>query len=190
MKFINKDAKIRLYDGTTPTPFYFEFCLDNGDLSAPLNAADHERMLIMSRGKATTCTHYITGNDMMPLEPIDISFTVMVNDSNKYIELLNWIGGADVNGHPIVSTKGNHPRLNGTVGVLTFRDSTKKAFNLEYRVTGDGQSIDYFWNEVYFDLGGMTMTEAEDGINLTFAGKCYGTIGTQSTWTVGTDVTA
>jgi len=190
MKYINKDAKIRMYDGSTPTPFYFEFCLDNGDLSAPTHSPDNERMLIMSRGKFTSCTHYITGNDMTPLEPIDISFSVMVNDSQKYVYLMDWVEGNAVNGHIIDSTKGDHPRLNGTVGILTFRDNSKKAYDIEYEIAGAGETLCYFWNEVYFDLGSMTMAEAEDGVNITFSGSCYGTVGTKDLFTSGTDVTA
>jgi hypothetical protein len=177
-------------DDAEAKPFYFELCLDNGDFSAPLESPEHERTLVLSRGKFTSCSHYINGNDVAPLEPVDISFTVMVNDSAKFGYLLDWLEGNTVNGNTIVTTKGLHERLNLDSALLSFRDSTKKTCNIQYHITGDSETTCRVYNEVYFDLGALTMTEAEDGVNLTLAGKCYGTIYTQADFSAGNDVTA
>ena len=187
MKFTNKDAKLRLYDGTA-TPFYFELCLDTGDFSGPIGIKKHEEMLVLDRGNVTDCAHYINDNDAGIMEPLSISFSVMINDSAKFLDFLDWVEGNTVNGNTTVTTKGDTARI-GSTG-LDFFDTTKKTWNVEYKMTGTTNSICYKFNECYFELSELTYTEAEDGINLALAGNCYGTVVRATDFTVGTDVLA
>lgn len=186
MKFTNKDAKIRLYDGTG-TPFYLELCLDNGDLTGPMGDPVKEEILVLDRGLVGDCSHYITSNDMPVMEPVDISFSVIVNDAPKFGYLLDWLEGNTVNSNTIVTTKGDNPRL-GTG--MVFADTTKKTADVEYLAVGTIGNFGMRYNACYFDLATLSITEAEDGVNLSVTGKCYETIERISAFTAGTDVTA
>lgn len=186
MKYTNKDAKVRLYDGTA-TPWYFEMCLDSGDFSGPIGTPELDEILVLDRGMVTTCAHYITSNDAPVMEPITLSFSVMINDSAKFLYFMDWIEGNTVNGNTTVTTKGDHPRL-GTG--MDFADTTKKCYNVEYKLTGTTNNIAYKFNEVYFNLMDQTYSEAEDGVTLSLTGTCYGTIVRASDFTAGSDVTA
>lgn len=185
----NKDAKIRLYDGTdTPDPFYLELCLDNGDFTGPMGDPVLEERLILDRGLVTDCAHYVTSNDMPVMEPIDISFSVMVNDGVKFGYLMDWLEGNTVNLHTIESTKGQHPRL-GTG--INFADLTKKCCNIEYKALVSSVIFKMTYNEVYFDLASLSLAESEESVTVSLTGRCYGTIVRSATdWTTGNDVTA
>jgi hypothetical protein len=189
-KYTNKDGKIRFYDGTTPTPYYFELCLDNGDLSAPVGVMKNEEILVLDRGLVDDCAHYIIGNDAPVMEPLSVTFTAMINDSTKFLEFLNLIEGGDVNGNTTVTTKGTTIRK---TAALDFFDTTKKCFNVEYKMgvtPGFTNTITYKLNECYFSLNEQTFAEAEDGINLSISGQCYGSIVRAADFTSGTDILA
>lgn len=168
-------------------PFYFEFCLDNGDFTAPVGVPTQENSLVLSRGRANDCMHYVLGSEAAILEPVEVSFTVMVNDSEKFIDLLRWIEGKDVNGQTIVSTKGTSDRTAYTTGI-NFADTTKKTCDLMYQLSGDGKWYTIAYDEVYFDLGSLSITEAEDGVNLSMTGMCYGNITSTISMRPGTDI--
>jgi hypothetical protein len=190
MKFTNKDAKIRLYDGTTPTPFYFEMCLDNGDVSAPIGIKKHEEILVLDRGLVDSCAHYIISNDAPVMEPLTVTFSAMINDSQKFLDFLDLVEGSTVSGNTTVTTKGTTVRQ--TVG-LSFFDTTKKCFNVEYKMgvtAGSINTITYKLNECYFDLAEQTFAEAEDAVTLSLTGMCYGTIVRAADFTSGTDILA
>lgn len=190
MKFTNKDAKVRLYDGTTPTPYYFELCLDSGDVSAPIGISKRDEILILDRGLATACAHYITGNDMKIFDPLNVTFSAMINDSQRFLWFLDMIEGNTVNTHATVTTKDTDPRITVAGMDLSFADTTKKCFNVEYKLTGTTNSICYQINECYFNLSEQTFAEAEDGVTLSLTGMCYGTITRAADFTSGTDITA
>lgn len=181
----NKDAKIRLYDGTT-SPFFLELCLDNGDFSGPMGDPVLEERLILDRGKVGACTHYVTGNDAPVMEPVDISFSVMVNDGAKFGYLMDWLEGNQVNGNTIVTTKGDNPRLGSG---LSFADTSKKCCNIEYKALVSAVNFKMTYNEVYFDLASLSMAESEEAITVSLTGRCYGTIvRSAADFTTGNDV--
>lgn len=190
-KYTNKDAKLRFYDGSTPA-YYFELCLDNGDVSAPIGIMKNEEILVLDRGLVTDCAHYIISNDTNVMEPLDVSFSVMINDSQKFLWFMDLIEGNTVNGNTTVTTKGAAAGRKG--GTLTFFDTTKKTFDLEYRMgdttAGFTNEIVYILKECYFELGNQTFAEAEDGINLSLTGQCYGLIQRAAGFSTGTDITA
>ena len=193
MTFTNKDAKLRFYDGTA-TPFYFELCLDNGDVSAPIGIMKHEEILVLDRGLVDSCTHYITGNDAGIMEPLTVSFSAMINDAARFLiflDMLEVANGGSVNGNTVVTTKGTHDRITTGSPDLSFFDTTKMCWDLEYRMAGTTNSIVYHLNECYFSLNDQTFSEAEDAITLSLTGNCYGTITrTAGAFTAGTDITA
>jgi len=183
----NKDAKIRLYDGTA-TPFYLELCLDNGDFTGPMGDPVLEERLILDRGLVGACTHYVTGNDSPVMEPVDISFSIMVNDGDKFEYFMDWLEGTDVNSNTIVTTKGTNPRLGSG---LSFADTTKRCCNIEYKALVSTVNFKMTYNEVYFDMASLSLAESEEAVTISITGRCYGTIERSADdFTAGTDVTA
>lgn len=169
-------------------PYYFELCLDNGDFSGPISIKKHEEILVLDRGNVDTCAHYINDNDAGIMEPLNISFSAMINDSDKFLSFMDMIEGSTVNGHTMDTTKGHHDRIINGAPDLSFFDSTKKTFDVAYKMTGTSNSITYVFNECYFELSEQTYTEAEDGINLAMTGMCYGTIIRQAAFPSGINV--
>lgn len=171
-------------------PWYLEMCLDSGDFTGPMGAPKHEEILVLDRGLVTPCAHYISSNDAPVMEPVDISFSVMINDSQKFLDTLDWIEGLDVNGHTTTTTKGHSERIVVAGDDLNFFDPTKKCSDIEYKLTGTTNNITYIFREVYFDLAGQTFAEAEDGVTLSLTGKCYGRILRKIDFTTGDDILA
>ena len=171
-------------------PYYFELCLDNGDFSGPIAIKKHEEILVLDRGLVDTCAHYINDNDAGIMEPLTISFSAMINDSDKFLSFMDMIEGSLVNGKTMATTKGHHDRILNGAPNLSFFDSTKKTFDVAYKMTGTTNSITYVFNECYFELSEQTYAEAEDGINLALTGMCYGTIDRQANFPLGINVLA
>jgi hypothetical protein len=193
-KLTQRKAKIRLYDSTA-TPWYLEFDLDMGDLSGPLGIPRQEEILVLNRGVMDALGHYIQGADDKLMEPVQISFSVMIRDDQQTINILNWLAaGQDgaatqVNSHTLATTKADTQR-NGANANPAFADTNKICFNVEYLMETGGTDLGYKYAEVFFPLDQQTLSEAEDGITLALTGTCYGTIPRITAFTAGTDVEA
>ena len=190
MKFTNRRGKLRLLDGTG-TPFYLELGFDTGDMNAPLGVPSTEEQLVLHRGTFDANAHYIEGGDAPVMEPVDVGFSIVVEDTTITTYLLDWLEGNTVNSNTIVTTKGTTERTN-SIATPAFADTSKKTCNLEilWDASATGTDLGYQYNEVYFALNDQKIAEAEDGVTITFAGKCYGTIARLAAFTAGTDVTA
>lgn len=172
------------------SPWYLELCLDSGDFTGPMGAPKHEEILVLDRGLVTECSHYIGSNDAPVMEPVDISFSVMINDSDKFLSTLDWVDTGIVNGHTLETTKGHSERIVVPGENLSFFDTTKKCYDIEYKLTGTTNNITYIYREVYFDLAAQTFAEAEDGVTLSLTGRCYGRILRSTDFTNGVNVLA
>ena len=187
MKFTNKDAKIRLYDGTPVNRWYIELCLDSGDFSGPIGIPEHDEILVLDRGQVTPCSHYISSNDSPVMEPVTISFSAIINDSQRFLFFMDWIEGKVVNGQTTLTTKNQYERILSGAD-LSFFDPEKKCFDLEYHLVGTTHNICYIFHEIYFKLSEQTFSEAEDGITLSLTGNCYGTIERSIDFSSGLDI--
>jgi len=185
-KFTNKKGKLRLYDSTA-TPFYLELDFDKGDFSGPLGQPKTEEKLVLNRGNMDANAHYIEGSDEPIMEPVDVSFSCICEDTTITTYLLDWLEGNTVNSNTIVTTKGDSQR-NGANANPAFADSDKKCCNVEYRLDG---STDIVWhyNEVYFPIEECQISEGEEEVTLSLKGKWYGTVTRDTEFTSGTDVT-
>lgn len=187
MKFVNRNGSLRLYDGTA-TPYYLQLIFDNGDFTGPIGIAKTDEILVLNRGLMDANAHHIEGGDAKIMEPFDIKFSTIIEDTTITTYLLDLLEGGTVNSNALVSTNGDTQR-DGVNDNPLFTDTTKKTFNLEYRLDG---STDIVWhyNECYFDLSKQSMSESEEGITLTLSGGCYGTVVRDAAFTAGADVTA
>jgi hypothetical protein len=191
MKFTNRKGTIRLYDGTE-TPLYLALLFDTGDLNSPVGVQQTEEILVLHRGILGAQSHYIEGGDAPVLDPLDIGFSIVVEDTEITTNLLDWLTGEQVNSHTIVTTKGTSTRKGVTLPV--FADSSKLVSNLCILwATGGGvggTSLGFKYDEVYFPPGEQKIAESDDGVNLSLSGKCYGNISRITAFPAGTDVTA
>ena len=187
MKFTNRKGKIRLYDGTTGGygPYYLELKFDLGDFSGPIGVSETEEILVLDRGVMTSDAHYIEGGDDKVMEPNELSFSALLEDTSITENLLDWIEGNTVNDKTIVDTKGTSIRKNVTNP--TFADSGKRCSNLEYKLDG---AADLVWKylEVHFPIAEQSISESDDGVTIALKGKCYGLISRDTAWTAGQSV--
>lgn len=193
-KLTMRKGKIRLYD-STPTPWYLEMDLDVGDFSGPIGIPRQEEILVLDRGVMNANAHYIKGPDDKLMEPVNISFSVLVRDDQQTINILNWLkAGQDaaatqVNSHTLSTTKADTQR-DGATANPAFADTNKICSNVEYLMETGGTDLGFKFAEVFFPLDQQQLAEAEDGITLTLTGICYGTITRITSFTAGTDVEA
>jgi hypothetical protein len=186
-KFTNRKGKLRLYDGTA-TPYYLELEFDNGDFSGPIGIPKTDEVLVLNRGVFDAHAHYIEGSDEKVMEPFDVSFSALIEDTTITTYLLDWLEGNTVNSNTIATTKADTQRAQ-SVNTPAFADSDKKTSNIEYILDGD-TDICWHYNEVYFPLEEQTFSEGDDGVTLSLKGKVYGTIVRDTGNTSGTSVAA
>ena len=187
MKFTNRKGKLRLCDGTTGSlgVYYLELKFDAGDFSAPSGIPVTEEVLVLDRGTMSADAHYIEGGDDKVMEPVEISFSALVEDTSITENLLDWLEGSVVNTKTVLTTKGSTIRK--SVACPAFAGSGKKACNVEYKLDG---AADIVWKfaEVYFPLSEQAITESDDGVTIALKGKCYGLISRGAAWSTGQTV--
>ncbi len=193
-KLTMRKGKIRIYDSTA-TPWYLEFDLDVGDYSGPMGIPRQEEILVLNRGVMDAHGHYIKGADDKLMEPVNVSFSVLIRDDVQTIYILDWLkagqdaGATQVHAHTLATTKGDTQR-DGANANPAFADSNKLCFNIEYLMETGGTDLGFRYAEVFFPLDQQSLSEAEDGITLALTGTCYGTISRITAFTAGTDVEA
>jgi hypothetical protein len=191
-KKTNKDAKIRLYDGTA-TPYFLELDLDTGDFNGALGRARQDEQLVLNRGRMDANAHYVKGSDDKLFEPVPVSFSAFIRDDAQTILLLNMLkAGSDggttlVNAHTMATTK-QDTQNDGATNNPAFADTNKVTFNVEYLIETGGTDLGMKYAEVFFPLDQQNITEAEDGITLQLNGLCHGTITRITAFTAGTTV--
>ncbi len=187
MKYTAKNGKLRIYEGNTTTARYLEIIFSGMDLNAPIGAPVVEEQLILDRLAMGSNAHYIEGSDARLMEPVPVSFGVMVTDITAYDYLMDWIEGNTVNSYTILTTKQDTKR-DGTNFNPAFRDSGKKTCNVELAfqaALAGTDEIVYHWNEVYFDPSQCNLRESPEGSNVTLSGMCYGTISRDTAFSTG-----
>lgn len=193
-KLTNRKGKIRLYDSTA-TPWYIQLELDSGDLSGPIGTPRNEEILVLNRGTMDAYGHYIKGPDDKIMEPVGLTFSVLVRDDTQTTNLLNWLkagqdgGATQVNAHTLTTTKADYQR-NGANNNPAFADTNKLAFDVLYLMETGATDLGFKYGEVFFPLDQVQIAEAEDGITLTLNGQVYGTITRITAFTAGTNVEA
>jgi hypothetical protein len=190
----SKNAKIRLYDGTG-TPYYLQLELDPGDFSAPIGAPRPEETLRLNRGSMDSYGHYTKGSDAKLMEPVNISFSVVVTDAALTGYILDWLAAMNdalattVNSNTLVSTEADTQR-DGSNNNPTFEDTNKGTSNVEYLIEQGETDRGWKYAEVYFPLDQISLSESEEAVTIAITGLCYGTITRITGFTAGTDVTA
>jgi hypothetical protein len=187
MKFTNRSGKLRLYDATG-TPWFLEVVFSGGDFSGPIGTPRVDEELQLNRSKVDSYAHYIKGPEERLLEPVEISFSAFLTDSQGITDdLLDWLEGGPVNAHTLLTTKGATQRVAG-INNPPFADSSKKAFNLEFLLDEGGVDQGWKYAEVYFDPAAQNLSEGPNAVTLQLRGQCYGTVSRIAAFTAGTAV--
>ncbi len=191
MKYTAKNGVLRIYDGTTPVSQaqYLEIIFSGMDLNAPIGAPVVEEQLILDRLAMGSNAHYVEGSDARMMEPVPVSFGVMVTDVAAHGYLMSWITNALVHAKTVLTTQGDTKR-DGTNANPTFASSSKKTCNVElaFQTSAGTDEVVYHWNEVYFDPSQCNLRESPEGGNVTLSGMCYGTIVRDTSFSSGTAV--
>ena len=108
-KLTNRKGSLRLYD-STDTPLYLDLDMDNGDVNGwPLGQPTTEEILVLHRGTMGANAHYIEGSDDAMMAPMDLSFSIMCEDTTITTYVLDWLEGSEVN--PRHTSARTHTRL-------------------------------------------------------------------------------
>jgi hypothetical protein len=142
----------------------------------------------------------IETSDARIVEPVGLSFSCRTYDSKPFGYFIDALAGRTVNGKTFTTTKAT-TKNDGSNFNPAFLDAAKKTFNVQILwaktggndplacATASFESFCMKYNEVFFDLGDQTVTEAEDGVTLSLSGLCYGTvISSVNTFTAGNNV--
>ena len=184
MLFQGKDGELRLFEpgnhSGTSAAYYFEILFTEMDFTGPVSRARTEETLIMDRGNFDTNAHYIQGNSEPRYAPLDITFSMKIEDTIDTRQLYDWLSGVSTITNTIGGTSTIGDFKGGTTidgnTLPTFAgNATKMAKRVE--ILFDGSS-DYGiqYNEVYFPHEEITITEAADGITLSATGKAWGDV--------------
>ena len=184
LTYIGKDGTIRWYDSTATRPWYFEAVYEQMDFSGPLGRPRAEDIAVLDRGLHTTNTHYVEAVDDAIMEPVDISFSCRLDDTNLRVKLRDVLkidtGAWTVGGNTWLTTKGDTSLVpgDGTAAVVTpaFADAEKFCTNLEVLWDVATNDIGIKYGEVYWPPDQQTLNEAEDSLMVNLTGRCYGTI--------------
>lgn len=183
-----KDGELRLYDGTTPTPYYYVVDFAEAVSGWPISRARPEENLILDREQFTSLGHYVQGPDAPILEPIDLQLTAKLDSVENRQKLLQALTVGTVGANAWTSTKGSTQLTAGDGSLVTtpaFADSQKKTVNIEVLWTVNATSIGYRWAEVWFDPAQIQVSESMDGVSLQATGRCYGAISEITSFTAG-----
>jgi len=164
---------------------YFDLVFDGGDLSAPEGRGRPEEKPVLHRGRLTSNYHYIMGTDEPITEPQEVSFTVKLDNAINKTALIEALtcGNPGSSGWSStgVSTKTDTSLVSGdgtAVSTPAFLDSSKKTVCVQIVWSRDGVKIGREYNEVWFDPTQLSLSESEDGVEISATGLIYGSIRT------------
>lgn len=156
---------------------YFELAFAVMDFSGPLGRPKTEEQLVLNRGRSDANAHYIEGKDDRIYEPQEISFSCLLDDAVNKDDIMVALACGDPNSDRWTATgvtaKGT-TKNDGTNYNPAFKDSSKKAVNVQMLFEGTTKNQGWACYEVYFPLENQKVSEAEDGVPLACAGGVYG----------------
>lgn len=195
--YIGRKGEIRLYDSTA-TPKYISLKFDAMDFSAPEGKARPEETLVLHREGLSTDMHNVITSERVIAEPVEISFSGML-DSLKMRKLLRqainaassassgWTVGADT----WVTTKGDSTNLDidgNSIATPAFADTRKACVNVEVLWDESSTDIGRQYMEVYFPPEAQTIGESEEAVTISCTGQVYGLAGVSITsFTAGSE---
>lgn len=202
-----KIGRVRIYDGTTPTPNYIEIPF-RSTVAGPVDRPRMPEQVVLDRGRHTADSHYVLGPDTPLLEGIPFSLSFRLGDKqpnrSKLLTIIRTpVAGATTKTLPggvtWRTTKSSTAILNadplGTAVYTTppFTDPGKHTVNVqvlwESPVSGSGDDVGVQWAECYFPPDNQ-ITEGELDVMVSLNGEIYGAISSILAFSAGTDVSS
>jgi len=159
---------------------YFEIAFSKMDFSGPIGRPKTEEVLVLDRGTHSAHSHYIEGDDSPIYEPLDISWSCLLDDVYNYTYILtalqcgnfnNSIGWTTTGTTSKGTTKNDGSNLNPA-----FVDSAKKAVNIQVLWDGGTYAEGFAYYEVFFPDDQQTIGESDTEVPLSCKGAVYGVI--------------
>lgn len=158
---------------------YFEITFAAMDFSGPMGRAKTDEQLVLNRGNSDSNAHYIEGNDDKIFEPVNISFSALLDDAVNKDDIFVALACGDPDSDRWTATGVTSKattKNDGTNLNPTFANATKKTVNVQMLFEGSSKNYGYAYYEVFYPEESQTISEAEDGVTLATAGGCYGII--------------
>ena len=203
--FHARNTEIRIYDGTSggtpPGPYYYDLKFEQLDFNAPLGRERPPQIPKLNRGVLDADGHYIQGSDIAILEPIPVTFSIELLDT-EFDTMLAVLSNLfrespwTVANQTWTNTNASTQIRNGD-GVLVTTPATAEPdedrVNIEVRnIKKHATAVNDLvlkWNEVWFPPR-QDFRTAIEGNRLTLNGLWKGDIVKATTFTTGTDTTA
>lgn len=165
---------------------YYEIAFSQMDFSGPMGRPKCEEALVLDRNTMSSKAHYIEGMDGKKYDPLEISFSCILDDVYNKDDLFVAMECGDPDSARWTATgttsKGT-TKNDGSNYNPAFKESAKKTVNVmilfdETRAVAKTQVKPQGWAyyEVFFPMDESTITEGEDGTILNCRGGVYGII--------------
>ena len=157
---------------------YFEVAFAAMDFSGPLGRPKTEEILQLNRNNSDAYAHYVEGSDNAIFEPVDVSFSCLLDDTVNKDDIFLVLSCTDPDSARWAATGVTSKattKNDGTNANPSFADSGKKTVNIQMIFDGD-TDIGWAYYEVFYPLEAQSMAESEDGVTLSTSGGCYGVI--------------
>ena len=193
----------RIYDGTTPTPFYVEAFQFTNRPVIPLKAPTATTGIQMDSGAMTNFAATFVEDDSVSHQPMDITFSIL--HMSEYLELIKAIGdpletgtwtvGGDTWTGLAVSALGTRKNSNGDdIACLVPAVSHLQSHmvTLVEKIAARDDAVG--GSDFYAQAKGVVITmmeHAEEGQLLTFSctGQIWGAVGQIAGWPAGNEST-
>ena len=94
-----QDGELRLIEFGSGTTYYLEVLFCEMDFSGPTSRPRAEETLVLDRNKADSNMHYTLGPDTPRYEPIPITFSARIDDTQGNSRVLSdWLSGVTIVG--------------------------------------------------------------------------------------------
>ncbi len=205
MAYFGKTGKLRLYSGSsdgTGGVYYFEVAFEQMDFTVVGGRPRPDEIPVLDRGVLNTYTHHVPGPDSPLVQPQNLTFTAMIDNTRNRNFLPNAMGNLtrlptwSVNGVTWSNVNGTTSLMNGfgsSVSTPLPYDTQHDRVHVLTLWQGDPQNtglLDFGFacRETWFQPAQVRITEAADSVKLAATGWIYGPISMISVFDAGTAV--
>lgn len=200
-------GELRIYSNSNDGlggKYYFQVAFVGMDLSVAGGRPRPDEIPVMDRGVLNGNAHHIQGPDVPIINPVNLTFTCMIDNTYNRLQLRRAMGNLDnespwtCGGQTFTNTNGTTVQYNGlgsSVSTPLPYDPQQNRMDVAVLWQGDpaagGAALDdYGMNirEVWFTPGQQRITEAPEAVRMNITGFCYGPISHISAFDAGTDV--
>lgn len=161
-----------------------------------------DEILVLDRGVLNTYAHHIQGTDAAIMQPQQVTFTAMLDNTVNRFNLRRALCNPDrespwtVGGQTWSNVNGSTMIYNGAGSLVSTPlpyDVLQDRINIQVLWKGDPNNtglsdLGLSMKEVWFQPAQIRVTEAADSVKMAVTGSIYGMISNISAFVAGTDV--